>query len=389
MPLRTPVVIVVNALRDQILSGSYKTGDWLPSERSLAEGFGVDRGVIRVAIQQLVQSGLIVRQPHCRPIIGPVPPVDASPDSTETEIAVVEAEPETPRQHSNFIALLMWHGDPTFEQAQTSQQRIFWGMNQALGQHGYHGVFLDLGDGVSIELENADREAMELRYILDHGFGGAIFYPYAYRHNRELVEEVSRQMPLVTIDRQVEWADTDHVGVDNYQAMFDLVSSLIDAGHRRIAYLTKIETIRAVHDRHRGYVDAITKADLEEIVLCMPSRLKQPKWAGVYAVFNLPKEERPTAAVVFNDYSAVALANRLETLGLSVPDDVAITGFDNIATQLSNGVGLTTVAQPYEEIGRKAVEVLLSRLHNPSLPKQYIELPAQLIVRESSSAPAP
>ncbi|MCW3058958.1 MAG: LacI family transcriptional regulator [Capsulimonas sp.] len=382
------MVTVVKALRDQILSGSYKTGDWLPSERSLAEGFGVDRGVIRVAIQQLVQSGLIVRQPHCRPIIGPIPPADVSPDSIETEIAVVETEPESPRQHSNFIALLMWHGDPTFEQALTSQQRIFWGMNQALGQHGYHGVFLDLGDGVSIELENADREATELRYILDHGFGGAIFYPYAYRHNRELVEEVSRQMPIVTIDRQVDGVDTDHVGIDNYQAMFDLVNSLIDAGHRRIAYVTKIENIRAVQDRHRGYVDAVAKADLDEIILCIPSRGRLKHWTAIHSAFRLPKEERPTAAVIFNDFSAVALTRILMNIGLSVPDDVAVTGFDDIAAHLPNGVGLTTVAQPYEEIGRKAVEVLLSRLHNPSSPKQYIELPAQLIVRESSPAPA-
>jgi DNA-binding LacI/PurR family transcriptional regulator len=76
--------------------------------------------------------------------------------------------------------------------------------------------------------------------------------------------------------------------------------------------------------------------------------------------------------------------SRLESLGLSVPGDVAITGFDDIIPILSNGVGLTTVAQPYEEIGRKAAEFVLRRLKDPAAQTISANLPAPLIVRESS-----
>ena len=63
---------VVNTLRDQIQSGYYKAGDWLPTERTLSEELGVDRRVIRTAVNQLVRTGLAIRRPHCRPIVGTV-----------------------------------------------------------------------------------------------------------------------------------------------------------------------------------------------------------------------------------------------------------------------------------------------------------------------------
>ena len=79
----------------------------------------------------------------------------------------------------------------------------------------------------------------------------------------------------------------------------------------------------------------------------------------------------------------------LEKLGLSVPGDVALAGLDDIIPVLPNGVGLTTIAQPYEEIGKTAVDLLLRRMKDPSAPVAAIELPVSLVVRESSRAPSP
>lgn len=106
------------------------------------------------------------------------------------------------------------------------------------------------------------------------------------------------------------------------------------------------------------------------------------------AVFRLPAAERPAAAAVFNDYAAVDLMYRLRDFGLAVPGDVAIAGFANIIPALPSGVGLTTIAQPYEEIGRAAVDLLLRRRKTPSAPVATVELPARSVVRESSAGPA-
>jgi len=379
-----PTKAVANMLRDQIRSGNFQEGDWLPTERTLAEHLKVDRRIVRMAINQLVQDGLVIHRPHSRPIVAPrekAPAVEKTPPGKVVSSSEVLSPP------SNIIALMMWHGGGQMERSFTSQQRIFWGMNRTLAEAGYFAVFVDLGEDLGVvgtEEENARREAVQLRHLLTRGCAGAVFYPYAYRSNRDLIENVSREIPLVTIDRRIDTVNTDFVGVDNYQAMYDMIMHLVSQGHERIAYVTKNEQICTVQDRIQGYIDAIHEAGLAEMVLSIPSRNHDTAWTAIDLVFKQPKGERPTAAAVFNDYSALDLANRLQGIGLSVPGDVAITGFDDIVPMLANGVGLTTVAQPYEDIGSKAAEVILRRLKDRSAPTVAMELPAHLSIRESS-----
>ena len=370
---------VANLLRDRIHSGHYQAGDWLPTERNLAEDLSVDRRVVRTAINDLVSDGLVYRRPHCRPIVGPA--------RSESAAKGAEQQPASAFSSSDFVALIMWPGGGVLEHIRTSQQRIFWGINQALAEAGYHAVFLGI-EQIGTEEETAASEAAHLRYALERGFGGVILYPYAYRSNQALVEEVSRNIPLVTIDRRITSLETDFAGIDNRQAMFDTTMHLVAQGHRRIAYITKCEQIRPVQDRIQGYMDAVREAGLPEMILTIPSRDRDDPWVVTETIFRLPAEERPTAAAVFNDYSAVFLMQHLQNLGLTVPGDAAVTGFDDIIPALPNGVGLTTIAQPYEEIGRTAVSLLLRRMKNPSAPVAAIELPARLVVRESSAPPA-
>jgi DNA-binding LacI/PurR family transcriptional regulator len=367
---------VAVTLREKIESGRYQAGAFLPAERKLALEMGVDRRVIRTAVNELVRSGHAIRRPHCRPVV-------RSLGASRSDVGGSAGIRKPPV--SNFVALLMCHGSARFEGEFTSQQRIFWGMNQVLADEGRHAVFLDISE-VASEAENAAREAEQLRYVLNEGFGGLIFYPYAYRRNRDLLAEVAAAMPVVTIDRQVDRLDTDFVGAANYQATYDAITHLVALGHRRIAYVSKNEPIRSVQDRLHGYASAMHDAGLAELVLPIPARSRETEWTVVDAVFQLPPSKRPTAAAAFNDFAALYLAIHLDAKGLKVPKDVSVVGFDNIVSTLANGVGLTTIAQPYEEIGRKAAELLLRRSHDRALPISHIELPTKLVVRQSTTA---
>lgn len=379
---------VAYVLTERIHSRLYSTGEPLPTERVLAADLKVHRRSVRMAIDQLVREGLVSRRPNCRPTVEPSPSDTALGAGTQS--GAKESARTSQISASNLIALIMWHGGGPLEHAGTSQQRIFWGMNQSLMKIGYHAVFLDLGGRIGTEEENAAREAVHLRYVRDQGFGGALFYPYAYRHNRALVQEVSRTVPLVLLDRKVLGVeDVDFVGINNYEAMRETTSQLIAQGHRRIVHLTRFEPIQSVQDRVQGYLDAMQSEDspeITQIVLHVPAHQDDRRWTAVDAVFRLPKEQRPTAAVCVTDYVAVDTAERLERLGLSVPGDVALTGFDNIVPTLPNGMGLTTAAQPYEEIGTAAVELLLRRLEDRHAPPRSVELPVRLIARESSAS---
>jgi LacI family transcriptional regulator len=372
---------VADVLRQQIRNRYYRPGDRLPTERILAEDLNVDRRVVRTAINELVRDGVVTRRPGCRPVVGSLNGEQAG----EQGAAASSASTSSPI--SDFIALSMWPGDGVLEDTATSQQRIFWGMNYALKNAGYHAVFLAL-DQVSNEEMTAEREAEHLRYVLEHGFAGMVFYPYAYRSNHVLVQEVARKVPMVMIDRRIPSVEVDFVGVDNRQATFDMTMSLIRQGHKRIAYVTKCEQIHTVQDRIQGYLDAVHRERLTECVLVIPSAPYAQGWTVADLVFGLPRESRPTAVVAFNDYATVDVIHSLERMGLSVPQDLALTGFDNIVSTLPNGVGLTTIAQPYEEIGQKAVELLLRRIKAPDAPKLAIELPASIVMRESTITPA-
>jgi GntR family transcriptional regulator of arabinose operon len=371
---------VADILATRIRSGAYSVGEPLPPERALAIDLGVHRRSVRTAIERLIQDGLVSQRPNCRPRVGPTDPQAPAPQGRK---------PASRLSASNLVALIMWHGGGPLEHAGSAQQRIFWGMNQALMRLGRHAVFLDLGgERIGSEAQNAAREAEHLRYILDQGFGGALFYPYAYRSNAELVREVSRRVPLVLLDRKIPGVDVDFVGIENRTAMFDATKHLIAQGHRRIAHVTRFEPIHTVQDRVQGYLDAMRgtdRADLTEMVLTVPPYADDRYWTVIDAVFRLPAEQRPTAAACVSDYTAVRLAERLKFLGLSSPGDVALTGFDNIVPALPNGTGLTTAAQPYEQIGTAAVELLMRRIADRRAPVRSVELPTTLILRASST----
>ncbi|MEO7714680.1 MAG: GntR family transcriptional regulator [Capsulimonas sp.] len=367
----------VAALRERIETGFYSAGEFLPTERTLAEDLRVHRRVVRAAIDELVREGMISQKPHCRPVVGQ--PADAA-----QAVGVASTRDSSALPATNLIALILWHDGGRLERASSPQARIFWSVNDELAGAGYHAVFLDMSQRPESE-DMATREAALLNYALDQGFGGVIFYPYTYRSNRDLVKQVSQRIPLVLLDRTINGVDASFVGVDNYQSMFEITEHLLSQGHRRIAHITENDPIHPVQERLRGYIDAVRAAGAPEMVVTTPSNNNpEESWPVVDAIFRLPMGERPTAAVCLNDYTAVHLTTHLKKLGLMIPADVAVTGFDNVIQTLPGGVGLTTMAQPFEDIGQSAAQILIRRLKNPLAPTEFIELPARLTPRAST-----
>jgi DNA-binding LacI/PurR family transcriptional regulator len=335
------------------------------------ESLNVQRRVIRLAIAQLEEEGLLTRQPNCRPIVQ----ASSSAEGSFMDIRV---------DASRLVALVMFHGG-ILEEPESAQKRIFWGINQALGRAGRHAIFLDLGTKVGTPEENAAAEAAHLRYAMENEFGGIAFYAYAYKANRDLIREVSSKIPLVLIDRTIPGVDTDFVGIQNHQAMFDATKYLIALGHRRIAYVTTAEPINTVQDRLQGYMHALhdgADGEVYEMIISIPFVGKY--WPIFETVFRLPASERPTAVVCVNDYEAVRVTERLAYLNLKVPDDVSIIGCDNIVDELPGGIGLTTIAQPFEGIGEEAAQLLIKRSKSPNSLPITVELPSQLVIRQSA-----
>jgi len=354
-------------LRSRIRSGEYKVGDRLPTQRELTEDLHIHRRIVRAALAQLEKEGLLSPRRNSPPVI------TAAPKSLNAPLPL-----------SNLVALVIHHGGPDERQG-SAEQQIFWGVNQALSKAGYHAVFLDLSGTES--LTEAETDAVHLQYVIDKGFGGVIFYSYSRDKNRDLIRKASQCMPMVLIDRMPFGIDLDFAGMQNKQAMHDATKFLLDLGHRRIAFASTSDTVSAGIYRQQGYLDALREAPygpLPEILIS--SQLVDGFWPMFDLVFSQPADKRPTAILCVNDFVASQAARRLESLNLTIPGDVSIVGCDNVIEKLPNGVGLTTIEQPFGEIGKEAARLFLRRVAEPDSLPLHIELPANLIIRESTKA---
>ncbi|BDI30931.1 LacI family transcriptional regulator [Capsulimonas corticalis] len=262
---------------------------------------------------------------------------------------------------------------------------IFYGVNSVLSQEGYHPLVLDTyADSYT---KAAEKEAEGLQYARDNRFAGVVVWHEGGASNVPLIQEVRNEMPVVAIDRRVVGVELDFVGTDNFQGAYEATKHLIDQGHTRIAHLTRLETTDAAIGRLRGYQQAITDAGLEvdprHILLALDSgrRLNSDL---IRQVFTSPNA--PTAIFLLADFWAPPIYAELRQLGLRVPEDVALVGFDDVVQPGLDGLELTSMAQDFEAIGATAGHMILRRLADPEATIATTVYPATLSVRKSSQA---
>jgi DNA-binding LacI/PurR family transcriptional regulator len=161
---------------------------------------------------------------------------------------------------------------------------------------------------------------------------------------------------------------------------------LVQKGHRRIAFLGDTDlpeySIHPVNQRLAGFRQVLDAAGLSlppEYVILTPYSQEQARQAA-HKLMHLA--EPPTAIFSATDLQAFGVLKAAREMGLKIPDDLAVIGFDDL--DMADYVGLTTVRQHLDDSGRIAVELLLSRLANPSYPLQHVKLPLAIIERESA-----
>ena len=261
---------------------------------------------------------------------------------------------------------------------------IFYGVNSVLTPQGYHPVVLDTY--AESYQKAADKESEALRYARDCHFAGMILWHEGGPANTALIQEIRESYcPVVAIDRRVPGLELDYVGTDNITAAYEATSHLVRLGHRRIAHLTSLGMTDATSERLNGYQQALRDAGLEtnprHIVLALDGGRRLDR-EMLRQIFTAP--DAPTAIFLLSDYWAPVVYTELRHLGLRVPEDVAIVGFDDIVEPGLEGPELTTMAQSFEAIGKTAAEMVLDRIDNPDAPTRSKVFPAHLKIRNST-----
>lgn len=349
---------IYERLQKELRDGVYSRGKALPSEEALVRKFGVSRITVVRAMDELRKNGLVWRK--------------RGSGTFATRTASRE---------SGRIGLIM----PSL-----SFGEIFPSICQALTRFAQRdGYTIVLGD-VSAASPNARaREACEVaRRFVSQRVAGVIIQPLAFlrtpgRVTREIVALFDEAgIPVVLIDRNVDLSmlrkSHDFVGIDNLNSGRALGAHLVARGAKRVHFLMRPNCASVIRDRYDGVMSAVReRAPKDNMIVAEPDdRAVLAPW--------FRKKGRPDAVVCESDYVAAQFVHTLATLGLSVPEDVMVAGFDDIRCAISTTPNLTTVRQPCEDIARMAYCVLRERIRDAALPSRSILLPAPLVVRGST-----
>ena len=247
--------------------------------------------------------------------------------------------------------------------------------------------------GLALIMCNSDGDAVRedeyLGLLLEQRVRGVLITAVDYESVR-LRGLPALGVPLVLVDRPAtDSTDWCTVGVDDVHGGDIAVTHLLEQGHRRIAFVGGPLTLPQVSARHGGALRALLTAGRQaaDLVLLETEGLTvaSGREAGQRLV-GLPQRRRPTAVFCANDLVALGMLQQLIQQGISVPDDIAIVGYDDIDFAAAAAVPLTSVRQPRQQLGRTATELLLVEAQRlPGHVHQQIQFTPELVVRESST----
>ena len=179
--------------------------------------------------------------------------------------------------------------------------------------------------------------------------------------------------------------DSISVRSNDEQGAFEITEHLITLGHKSIAFIKGHPDHSATEQRFKGYRRALASHGIE-----FEERLVEEGnfsyHSGVDSARSiLDLSPRPTAVFASNDYMAAAVLKLATQRSLRVPDDISIAGFDNAPIARHIWPGLTTIAQPVEEMTKQAVTQLIAHIIQPQEVAYQVTLEARLITRESTA----
>lgn len=213
---------------------------------------------------------------------------------------------------------------------------------------------------------------------------GLLIVP-ARGHDANLKGEQEAGLPVVAFDRPAEGIRADSVLVQNRAGTRKATEHLIDHGHERIAFVGDVRHFYTARKRLEGYKEAMGAAGLEPLHALDAHTIEQGEGA-TKGFLDAPGP--PTALFTANILTTLGALRAIEDLGLRIPEDVAVIGFDDFELAHVLRPRFTLVRQPAAELGRRAAQMLFDRLDGLAGPNpRRLVLPTELVVRESCGCP--
>mgnify|MGYP001655256231 CR=1 FL=1 len=336
-----------------------RPGQKLPSENELTREYALSRHTVRKALALLENEGYITAR-HGK--------------GTFCSERVIQ------RHNSKNIAVTTTYlSDYIFP-------RLIQGMDRVLSENGY-----------SIILKNTcnsrSKEEKVLKELLDKPIDGLIIEPSKSQilcRHINLYEMLDKyQIPYVFIQGcYPQMADKPCILMDDCKGGYLLTRHLLETGRRNIIGIFKADDSQGAQ-RHKGYVQALQESGIlydPENVIWFHTEDRKTKPSLMLSML-LDSKKSVDAAVCYNDQIALAVISMLEEKGISVPEDIAVTGYDNSLIGQSSPIGITTIAHPQEKLGEMAAELILEKIRKVPEEESSVKrlISPELIVRESTA----
>ena len=235
--------------------------------------------------------------------------------------------------------------------------------------------------GVLGILSEAEELACTYPAILDGGrVNGLVILGQVSRDYIRMLETAGTSVPYICLDFYDERSNAGAVVSDGLYGSYRLTSHLIHLGHTRIGFVGSIRATSSIMDRYLGYCKSMLQHDLPmDAAWIVPDRDQH----GVYADYPLP-EPLPTAFVCNCDQCALQFVKRLQGMGLNVPEDVSVVGFDDYVESASAKPALTTFAVDQDALAREAAEMIVEKMMGMTDRKGRVVIGGQMVYRESA-----
>lgn len=340
---------IANDIEKQIKSNNFEYDSTICTEKTLSEKYNVSRITAKHAITSLEERGILYR-------IRGIGSFVAKNTLGQTYALVI------PRKNANE------GGMQVMEMA--SQ------------------VFFDRGHHFTIHLcrPGMAESVKLLENLFNHHISGIAYYypPEADLPVEILNAFVQKKKPVIILDKKVSYPEFSSIICDNYRGSYLLTEHLISYGHTQMCYLSRNEytNYSSTLDRYNGFKDCLKDSGIntEPRSVCYFTEKEKIPFYNIKHLVKTLHREGITAILCDNDISAFSVYFCCQILGIRVPEDISITGFDNIEWATACNAQITTIDQNFNLIGSTLAETLLDPDYKPG----NHTIPVQLIPRAST-----
>ncbi len=343
--------IVKNAIMKSIISEELLVDSVVPSENDIAKTFNVSIVTARKALTDLVHDGFVYR--------------------IRGKGSFVKNTAQTNKSNSNMkiISFLVMSD----KEADSSTMRLIRGAQTYLSTRGYSLV-------VECSNDSAEMERVLIDSCIKQNVAGIIIFPVDPEMNIDCYENLTNErVPFVLVDRAPENFLVNYVSSYNLDGAYRITQYLLSLNHKKIAFAAMNGKVESERLRYEGYSAALKRAGIKlENDLYINDAID-----NIDKILSLVLQKEATAIICVNDISASMIINHLRKNNIKIPQDVSITGFDDAEIAKHLSPSLTTVRQPFLEIGSAAAKQLIDCIENPFIGLGRILLSTEIIIRDS------